>query len=115
MGARGTFDSLNPFIIRGTSAGSVSLALDTLMTAAADEPSTSYGLLAEKVRYKKDRSWVEFHIREKAKFQDGTPVKAKDIQWTFETLITKGSPKYQYYYQDVERVEVISDRVVRFL
>jgi microcin C transport system substrate-binding protein len=114
LGLLGTFDSMNPFIIRGTSSSPVSKTIETLMTGSLDEPFSQYGLLAEKVRYKEDGSWIEFILREEARFHDGSRVRAEDVAWTYETLTTKGLPSYRYYYSDVDRVEVRDSRTVRF-
>src|SRR5688500_9222032 len=63
MSKAGSFDSLNPFIIRGNRADGVSLMFDTLMTRGLDEPFTLYGLIAESVEVPDDRSWVIFRLR----------------------------------------------------
>ena len=114
LGVQGSYDSFNPFIIRGTSGSPVLQTMETLMVSSYDESSSSYGLLAEKVRYKEDGSWIEFILREGARFHDGSRVMAEDVVWSFETLISKGSPLYRYYYADVSKVEAIDERTVRF-
>jgi len=113
--AIGTFDSFNPFIIKGTKADAVTLIYDSLLTAAADEPSSAYGLLAESMETPPDRSWVKFVLRKDAKWHDGVPVTADDVIWTFDTLRTKGLPTYRSYYASVERVERVDERTVKFV
>lgn len=112
--AVGTFDSLNPFITKGTPASEIGLIYDTLMTSSADEPSTYYGLVAEAVEYPEDRSWAIFHINPKAKFHDGVPIKASDVVFSFNTLIKKGIPSYAFYYADVSKAEALDERRVKF-
>lgn len=110
----GTFDSLNPFITRGTSAADIGLLYDTLTTSSQDEPFTQYGLVAEQMEYPQDRSWVIFHLNSKARFHDGKPMTASDVVFTFNTLKEKGAPFYAYYYADVVKVEALDQRRVKF-
>lgn len=110
----GSFDSLNPFINKGVSADDISLVYDTLTTNSLDEPFTVYGLLAEKIEKGPNNEWVRFYLRPEARFHDGEPVKAEDVVFSFETLISKGAPHYRGYYADVEKAVVESPRRVRF-
>ncbi|WP_339512475.1 extracellular solute-binding protein [Pseudomonas sp. RL_15y_Pfl2_60] len=110
----GGFDSLNPYINKGVSADDLGLIYDTLTVHALDEPFTEYGLLAGKIEKAPDSSWVRFYLRPEARFNDGTPVTAEDVKFTFDTLISKGSPMYRGYYADVESVEVEGPLKVRF-
>ena len=110
----GTFDSLNPYIAKGNPAEGLTLTTDTLMAASRDEPLTRYGLIARTVEYPADRSWVIFHIDPRARFQDGRPVTAADVVFSFTTLMEKGSPLYARYYADVSKVDALDDRRVRF-
>jgi microcin C transport system substrate-binding protein len=112
--ALGTFDSLNPFIAKGNAASGLGLLFDTLMERSLDEPFTLYGLVAEKIERPADRSWVVFHINPKARFQDGTPVKASDVVFSFNTLVKKGSPFYARYYADVTDVTALDSQRVKF-
>lgn len=112
--ALGSFDSLHPFIIKGNPANGLGLLFDTLMARSFDEPFTYYGLIAEKIEYPADRSWIIFHINKKARFQDGTPVKASDVLFSFNTLVEKGNPIYARYYANVEEVEVLDPQRIRF-
>ncbi len=110
----GGFDSLNPFINKGVAADDIGLIYDTLTTNSLDEPFTVYGLLAEKIEKGPNNSWVRFHLRPQARFHDGEPVEAKDVVFTFETLMSQGAPQYRAYYADVEKVTAESPRRVRF-
>lgn len=114
MHAIGTFDSLNSFVIKGQPAASLGMLYDTLLTSAADEAFTAYGLLAATVETPADRSWVAFTLRPQARWHDGQPVTAEDVVFSFETLKTKGQPFYRLYFADVVKAEVEGDRRVRF-
>ena len=51
----GTFDSLNPFILKGISAGSLGqLVFETLTEKSLDEPFSVYGLLADDIQLAKE-------------------------------------------------------------
>mgnify|MGYP001295090458 FL=1 len=112
--AVGTFDSFNPFILKGTSAAGVGALYETLTTGSSDEAFTEYGLLAKTIEWPDDRSWVSFVIREEAKWHDGKKITAEDVIWTFNTLMNKGHPFYKYYYGDVEEVIKEAENKVRF-
>ena len=111
----GTFDSFNPWIIRGTATGLVSLTVETLMVASDDEPFTEYCLICRTVETPADRSWVEFELRAEAKFHDGSPIEPEDVIWSFQTLRDKGRPFFRAYYGDVAKVEKTAPRKVRFV
>ena len=110
----GSFDSLNPFVPRGTAATQVSLVYDTLTISSDDEPFTQYGLLAKSMTWPDDRRWIRITLRPEARFADGTPVTAKDVKWTFNTLIEEGQPFYSFYYGGVERIEIHDDHNLTF-
>lgn len=112
-GASATFDSLNAFILRGEPAQGLGLLYDTLLTRAYDEPDAAYGLLASRIEYPQDRSWVIFTLRPEARFADGHPVTAEDVVFTFETLKTDGSPRIRVQVEDVESVTALSEHEVR--
>ena len=109
------FDSFNPFVIRGVAAAGISTYLyDTLMEASADEPFSEYGLIAESLEVPEDRSYVIFNLREEARFQDGEPITAEDVAFSYRVLTTEGHPFYRNYYADVSEVTVEGPRRVRF-
>ena len=114
LSAIGTYDSLNPFILKGQSATGIGLLFETLLASSSDEAFTEYGLLAESVQWPDDRSWVAFTLRSDARWHDGRPVTVDDVIWTFETLKTKGHPFYRSYYKSVERARAVGPRTVRF-
>lgn len=113
-GVSGTFDTFNPFNAKGTPANAVGLTLDTLMVASADEAFTKYGLLAGSVDVPADRSWIVFHLRPEARWHDGRPITAEDVEFTFRTLVDKGAPQYRFYYQSVADVAVLDARTIKF-
>ncbi|MBV8336826.1 MAG: ABC transporter substrate-binding protein, partial [Alphaproteobacteria bacterium] len=112
--AIGTFDTLNPFVIKGVPAAGIGAIFDTLTVRAEDEPESSYGLVAENIELAPDKRSVLYTIRKEARFHDGTPMTPEDVVWTFETLRAKGQPMYRSYYGDVTKVEKEGDRGVRF-
>jgi microcin C transport system substrate-binding protein len=110
----GTFDTLNPFVIKGVSAAGITQTFDTLMTRSEDEPSTDYPLIAESADLADDRTSILYTLNPKARFHDGTPITADDVIWSFETLRDKGQPLFRFYYGDVTKVEKEGDHGVRF-
>jgi microcin C transport system substrate-binding protein len=112
--AIGTFDTLNPFTLKGQPAAGVSAMFDTLMVPSGDEPASSYGLVAESVQVAPDRSWVVYNLRPQAKFWDSSPITAADVVWTFDTLKAKGHPSWRLYYADVLKAEAVGARAVKF-
>lgn len=111
----GAFDSVNPFIVKGTAAFGVrTYALESLMGRNWDEPFSLYGLLAESIDVSGDRSTFTFKIRRQAKFSDGTPVTAADVVWTMETLRDKGRPNFKNSYSKVKSVETPDDHTLVF-
>lgn len=113
--AYGTFDNFNPYIFKGVAASFVpALTMETLGFSPSDDPFTVYPLLAEKFDLPADKSYVGFILNKNARFADGTAVTADDVVFSFNAITQKGSPVYQMYYADVDRVEKISDREVRF-
>jgi len=118
MGETGGFDSLNPFSIKGRAPWAQSaLTVETLLGRTADEPFTLYGLLAESVQTDEVRSYVEFTLREEARFSDGSPVTVEDVLWTFEALGSQGTPpnpRYSGTWAKIETAEATGPRSVRF-
>jgi peptide/nickel transport system substrate-binding protein len=114
FGEPGSFDSLNPFILKGSAAAGIAVhTVETLMGRSIDEPFTLYGLLAESVETDDARTWVEFTLRPEAKFADGSPVTVEDVIWSMETLGTLGHPRYQTAWAKVAKIEATGERKVR--
>jgi microcin C transport system substrate-binding protein len=110
-----SFDSFNPFIIKGdTATGVAAHVFDTLMKRANDEPDAVYGLVAESASVATDGKSVTFHLRPEARFSDGSPITATDVAFSFETLKAKGSPGYALPLRDVVKAEAIDRLTVRY-
>lgn len=110
----GSFDSLNPFIVKGTPPWQLGhLTHETLMGRSWDEPFTLYGLLAESVETGPNREWVEFTLRPEARFSDNSPVTVEDVIWSYETLGTQGHARYRGFWSKVDRIEATGPRSVR--
>jgi peptide/nickel transport system substrate-binding protein len=117
----GTFDSLNPLIVRGVAVQQVrglpferGLVLESLMARGVDEPFTLYGLLAKTVETDDARSYVTFRLDPKARFSDGQPVLADDVLFSWALLRDKGRPNHRQYYSKVAKAEVLNPLTVRF-
>lgn len=110
-----TFDSLNEFASAGKGDPALGLGLiyDTLFSDNLDEPETSYGLLAEWISYPADISSATFGLRPEARFNDGTPVTADDVVWSFDALKAT-APLYQLYYANVVKAEKTGEHQVTF-
>ncbi|WP_052383945.1 extracellular solute-binding protein [Litchfieldella xinjiangensis] len=109
-----SFDSTNPFIIRGTPATGIGEIYDTLVESNPGEPFSVYGLLAKGIRLDPERHWIEFDLRPEARFHDGEPVTAEDVVFSFNLLREQGNPFYGAYYADVESAEALDTHTVRF-
>ncbi|HEX5008080.1 MAG TPA: ABC transporter substrate-binding protein, partial [Hyphomonadaceae bacterium] len=115
LGAYGSFDNLNPLIIKGVAANGIrDFTIESLMARGLDEPFTLYGLVAESVEVPEDRSSITFHLNPKAHFSDGKPITADDVLFSFELLKAKGRPNHRTYFAKVAKTERLSDRVIRF-
>lgn len=111
----GTYDTLNPFILKGTAPfGMREMMFESLMKKSPDEPFSLYGLVAESLEVAPDRSWIVFTINPKAKWQDGTPITAKDVAFSYRTFLEHGLPGQQAAYKKVEKVDVLNDRKIKF-
>ena len=127
--AFGTFDTLNPYTFKGTSPVSTPNFLqygvnelnETLMAGtgqyapSGDEPTASYGLIAQSVEYNEDRSWVVFNLRPEARFHDGAPITAYDVAFSYNLLLKEGHPQYRTNLQEVQRVDILGPRRIRFV
>ncbi len=115
FGLLGTFDSLNPFIVKGLAVQLVrSYVTESLMARGNDEPFTLYGLLAQSVETDSARTYVTFRLNPQARFADGKPVLAEDVLFSWQLMRDKGRPNHRLYYAKVEKAEALDDRSVRF-
>ena len=111
----GTFDSLNPLIVRGNAFQQMrGYVIESLLARGYDEPFTLYGLLAEFVSTDDARTHVVFRLNPKARFADGKPVLVEDVLFSWRLLRDKGRPNHRGYYSKVSRAEKIGERTVRF-
>ena len=116
LGQTGSFDTLNPLIIRGEPvAGIREWVYETLMARGLDEPFTMYGLIAKTIEVPEDRASVTFHLDPAARFSDGAAVTADDVIFSMETLRARGRPNHRNSYKKVVRTERLSDLAVKFV
>lgn len=114
LGNTGGFDSLNPFIRKGTVPWQLGFFThESLMGRSWDEPFALYGLLAESIQTDPERRWVEFTLRENARFSDGTPVTVDDVLFSFELLGTEGHPRYLGLWSQIESIAATGPRSVK--
>jgi peptide/nickel transport system substrate-binding protein len=115
QGVLGTFDSLNPFIVKGLPAQAIrGYVVESLMARGYDEPFTLYGLLARTVETDDARSYVTFSLDPAAHFSDGAPVTADDVIFSFQILRDHGRPNHRAFYSKVAKAEKLDARRVRF-
>lgn len=111
----GQFDHILPYIDKGTGVSEVDGWLYAPLAARSfDEPYTVYGLIARRMERGPDDAWLRFEIDPRATFADGTPVRAEDVRFTFELLMSQGSLKYRTQFAEVAGVSVEGPRSVRF-
>ena len=112
---RSSFDKFNPFSLKGVAAAGVSsLMFETLAVSSGDEVATMYGLLADDMVLAPDRLAMTFHINSKARFNNGDPVLAADVKYSFDTLMAKGAPQFKSIFAEVKRCVVVDEHTVRF-
>jgi peptide/nickel transport system substrate-binding protein len=116
LGAQGTFDGLNPFILRGSTAplGITAYLVQSLMARSADEPFSLYGLIAESIDTPPDRGSVTFRLNPKARFSDKKPITAEDVRFSWDLLRTKGRPNHRSYYNRVAAADILDPLTIRF-
>jgi microcin C transport system substrate-binding protein len=114
LSAIGTFDTLNPYTLKGVGADGAELVFETLMVRSLDEPFSQYGWVAETATIAPDRTWILYKLRPEARFHDGSPITPEDVIFSFETLRDKGHPSFRSYYKDVVKAEKTGAREVRF-
>jgi peptide/nickel transport system substrate-binding protein len=115
QGVLGTFDSLNPLIVKGVAVPEMrGYVLEGLLARGYDEPFTLYGLLARTVETDAARSFVTFGLDPAARFSDGTPVTARDVIFSWQLLRDHGRPNHRTYYAKVAKADALDERTVRF-
>ncbi|MEJ2132098.1 MAG: extracellular solute-binding protein, partial [Gammaproteobacteria bacterium] len=117
----GTWDSFNNFVGRGRPATGVNftgvalLLYDRWLEQSADEPTSQYLRLAAGVAVADDFSWVQFKLRDDARWHDGEPITVDDAVFTFNAYKEHGSPAIKTSLMDVERIEVVGPGEVRYV
>jgi microcin C transport system substrate-binding protein len=109
-----SFDSVNPYILKGLSAPGLSNIYESLMEASYDEPQTYYGVIAEAVRIDMANRVMDVRINRKARFEDGEPITPEDVVFSLKTFKTKGHPIYKILYKEIRKAEAIDAHTVRF-
>lgn len=112
--AIGTFDSFNPFIVRGTPAAAAGQVFESLMTRSSDEPEAAYTQIARDIEIAQDGLSVAFDLHPEARFHDGHPITSEDVVWSFNTLREQGRPFFRQYYADVQNAEAATPARVVF-
>ena len=116
LGNTGGFDSLNPFVRKGTSPWQLPFFThESLMGRSWDEPFALYGLLAESIEVPEDRSWVEFTLRPEARFSNGSPVTPEDVIFSYDMLGTEGHPRYHGLYAQIDSIAQTGPRSVKMV
>lgn len=116
LGVQGSFDSLHPYIIKGTPAqGLREYVYESLMARSPDEPFSLYGLIAGRVEVPANRGAVTFFLRPEARFSDGRPITAEDVLFSHEMLKTKGFPYHRGYYKKVVEARALDKHTVHFV
>ena len=115
LGVEGTFNSLNPFILKGIAASGIDYIYDSLMQASEDEISSYYPLIANSAALSDDKYSISFRLNKNAYFHDGKKISADDIIFSFNLLREKGHPSYKIAYRDIDKVIKINDHEIKFL
>ncbi len=115
QGVLGTFDSLNPLIVKGLPVQQIrGYVVESLMARGDDEAFTLYGLLARNIETDEARHYVTFRLDPRARFSDGQPVTADDVLFSWALLRDKGRPNYRQYYSKVAKAEAPDPLTVTF-
>ncbi len=116
LGWIGTFDSLNPHILKGLEPPRLdNLIYDTLTESAEDEIAVGYGLLVERIEVPPDNAWILYTLRPEARWHDGKPITPEDVIFTLETYKTKGHPGLRNYFAAIESAEKVEAHQVRLI
>ena len=113
--APGTFDSMNPYSVKGVSVALASAPYENILTSTSDEIGAAYCLMCDTMEYPEDRSWVIFNLRKDVKFSDGSPMTAADVLFSYELFRDKGIAEYRSVFNDkFKLVEVLDPYRVKF-
>jgi len=114
LGSYGTYDNLNPYILKGQTPAGIGMTMDTLMVGSENELMSVYPLIAESVEIPEDISYAIFNINPLAKYDNGEKITAEDFKYSYEQMLKYGAPFLQNYYSDINSVEVISNYKIRY-
>mgnify|MGYP003115712369 FL=1 len=114
LSAIGSFDSVNPFLLKGVSPRGIGNVYQSLLSRSRDEPFTLYADIARSIDVAPDRSWIVFHIDPRARFSNGQKITAEDVLASFEALRDEGRPNVQSYYRKVTKAEILGTLGIRF-
>lgn len=114
LATTGTYDNLNPFVLKGVSVAGAGRIYDTLTVQARDEPFSEYGLIAESIEIPEDKRWVTFNLRKEARWHDGVALTADDVVFSFDKIKNEGHPFYKSYYGKVAQAEALDSHSVKF-
>ncbi len=115
IATRGTFDSFNPYTLKGNNAALSNIGDEDIITSFADDPTAIYCFLCETMEYPEDLSWVRFHLRPEVKFSDGTPMVAQDVEFAFNEFMANGLASFRNAFGSfIDSVEVIDDHTIQY-
>lgn len=113
--APGTFDSMNPYSVKGVSAALASAPYEAILTGTADEIGASYCLMCTTMEYPEDRSWVIFNLRDDVKFSDGSPLTVDDVVFSYNLFRDKGIAEFRSVFNEkFQSVEILDSDSVKF-
>lgn len=112
--ALGTFDNLNPFILKGNAVAGSGMPFESLMVNSGDERDVFYGLIAETVEYLPQANTLTFTLRKNARWHDQTPITPEDVVFSYQILAEHGTPSYRNLLKEVEKVTALSENQVQF-
>lgn len=116
FGLRGTFDSVNPLIVRGSPVWWVrGWVWESLAIRGRDEAFALYGLLAQTIIVPEDRTFITFGINPDARFSDGEPVTVDDVIHSMELMREHGRPSQRRAYGAITEVIRENDLTVTFM
>lgn len=111
----GSFNSLNPYSIKGVAAAGSTVMLESILTGSADEIGASYCLMCTTMEYPEDRSWVIFNLRDDIRFSDGTPLTSEDVIFSYQTFLSKGLSDFRTVLSaQVESAEALGPYTVKY-
>ncbi|MDC0349125.1 extracellular solute-binding protein [Alphaproteobacteria bacterium] len=115
IGEVGSFDSLNPWILKGISSKKIPITRATLLARSPEEPFTMYCAVAETLEFPEDRAWVIFNLRPEARWDHGKTITADDIIFSYNAWIKYGQPFMRTFYKKVQKIERLSEKRVKFI